>query len=299
MSIKATASFILLCAIWGSTWLVIKEGYGGLGPFNASSIRFLIAGGVMVPLVPLLGARWPQKKEWLLALWVGVTLFSVDYGLIYWGEQSLDSGITAVVFAVLPILTAVGAHVYLPAERLTARKLAGTLVAMLGVAALFGDSLRLNSSLVIPMLAILASAIFAALASLATKKHGRNLHPAALNAPSMLIGGLLLAVTSLATGDGYRPPNSATSWTAILYLAIAGSIVTFLIYFWLLKTWSATSLSFIAIFTPALALFLGFLVRHERPTGWNALGITLILAGVLLAITKSAPHKTAVPAKDR
>lgn len=286
MSIKAPASFVLLCAIWGSTWLVIKEGYGGLGPFNAASIRFLIAGTLTVPLVPIMGTRWPQKKEWLLVLWVGATLFTADYGLIYWGEQSLDSGITAVLFSVLPILTAVGAHLYLAAERLTARKLSGTLAAMLGVAALFGDSLRLNSSLAIPMLAILASAIFAALASLAIKKHGRALHPAALNAPSMLVGGVLLAGTSLAVGDGYRLPTAGATWGAIVYLAIVGSVVTFLIYFWLLKTWSATSASFIAVFTPAFALLLGFLVRHERPTGWSALGLVLVLAGVLLAVTK-------------
>lgn len=300
MSIKALVSFILLCLIWGSTWLVIKEGYGGLGPFNSASIRFLIAGTLTVPLVPLVGARWPQKKEWLLALWVGAMLFTADYGLIYWGEQSLDSGVTAILFSVLPILTAVGAHFYLPAERLSARKLAGTLVAMLGVAALFGDSLRLNSALAIPMFAILASAVFAAVASLATKKHGRALHPAALNAPSMLVGSVLLAVTSLVVGDGYRLPTAGATWGAIVYLAIAGSVVSFLIYFWLLKKWSATSLSFIAIFTPALALLLGFLVRHERPTGWSALGATLILAGVLLALTKGgAVSNSSVPAGNK
>jgi drug/metabolite transporter (DMT)-like permease len=282
----------LLCSIWGSTWLVIKEGYGGLGPFNAASIRFLIAGALTVPLVPLMGARWPRGKEWLLTLWVGATLFTADYGLIYWGEQSLDSGMTAVIFSVLPLFTAVGAHFFLPAERLTVRKLMGTLVAMLGVAALFGESLRLDSTLTVPMLAILASAVFAALAGLGSKKHGHALHPAALNAPAMLMGGLLLAATSFAVGDGYRLPTAGATWGAIVYLAIAGTVVTFLIYFWLLKTWSATGLSFIAIFTPALALLLGFLVRQERPTGWSALGIALILAGVLLAVTKGGGRKS-------
>jgi drug/metabolite transporter (DMT)-like permease len=298
-SIKAPASFILLCAIWGSTWLVIKEGYGNLGPFNAASIRFFIAGFIMTSLVPLLGARWPRGKEWLLVFWVAATLFTIDYGLIYWGEESLDSGLTAVVFSVLPILTAIGAHLYLPAERLTARKLAGTCLATLGVAALFGDSLHLDSSLAIHLLALLVAAVFATLASLASKRHGHALHPAALNAPAMLIGAVLLAATSLAIGDGYRLPAAGATWGAIFYLAIAGSVVTFLIYFWLLKTWSATSLSFIAIFTPAIALLLGFLVRHERPSGWSALGMTLILAGVLLAVTKSrAVAATFSPARN-
>jgi drug/metabolite transporter (DMT)-like permease len=279
---------------------VIKEGYGGLGPFNAVSIRFLLAGMITVPLVPLLGARWPKGKEWLLVFWVGATLFTAGYGLIYWGEQSLDSGLTAVLFSVLPLLTALGAHVYLPAESLTVRKLAGTILAMLGVAALFSDSLRLDSSLTKSILAILLSAVFSSLSSLAIKKHGSALHPAALNAPSMLVGGVLLAVISLAVGDGYRLPAAGTTWAAIGYLAVAGSVVTFLIYFQLLKTWSATGASFIAIFTPVIALFLGFVVRHERPTRSGALGIVLILAGVLLAVTKSnGAAKALTPAETK
>jgi len=291
MSIKAPVLFVLLLAIWGSTWLVVKEGYGGLGPFNAASIRFLIAGTLSALLVPIMGVRWPQKKEWRLVLWVGATLFAACFGLTYWGEQSLDSGVTAVLFSVVPILTAVGAHLYVPAEPLTARKLSGALAAMLGVAVLFGHSLRLNSSLAMPMLTILAGAIFAALGSLATKKHGCTLHPAALNGPSMLVGGVLLAGMSLAVGDGYRLPTAGATWGAIVYLAIAGSVVAFLIYFWLLKKWSATSASFVFLLTPALALLLGVLVRHEHPTGWSALGVVLILAGVLLAVSKGVENE--------
>ena len=90
------ALYVLLCLIWGSTWLVIKIGYGGLGPFNVAAVRFLVAGAVLVPIVPLMGARWPSgRTEWLLVTWVGLVLFAADYGLIYWGEQFLDSGLTS------------------------------------------------------------------------------------------------------------------------------------------------------------------------------------------------------------
>jgi drug/metabolite transporter (DMT)-like permease len=230
-------------------------------------------------------APLPQGRiEWALVLWVGAALFAADYGLIYWGETRIESGLTAVLFAILPLVTAVLAHVYLPDEKLTVRKLAGVLLAIGGVAALFADSLRLDASKIVPMLAIVASAVCAALASLPTKKHGADLHPAALNAPAMLVGGAFLTLASLLAGDGFGIPRDAAPWSAIAYLAIAGSVITFLVYFTLLKVWSVTTLSFISVFTPALALFLGFAVLDERPRGWTVIGATLILAGVGLAL---------------
>ena len=123
----------------------------------------------------------------------------------------------------------------------------------------------------------------------ASKRHGSSLHAAALNAPAMLVGGIVLAVAAIASGEGLRVPSDAKTWAAISYLAIAGSVVTFLIYFSLLKTWSVTSLSFISVFTPVIALALGFVFLDERPTLWTAVGAVLILAGVARALTTSTP----------
>ena len=282
------ALFVTLSAIWGSTWMVIKVGYGGLGPFNVAALRFFIAGALFVPLVYVFRARWPQgRREWALVAWVGLMLFFLDYGLIYWGEQSIESGLTAILFATLPLQTAIVAHVLMPDDPLTLRKLGGTSLALVGVIALFGDNLRIDPSKALPMIAIVASAFFAALASVATKKHGKDLHPAALNAPAMLIGATLLMLASLAFGDGFGLPSDGGTWGAVLYLAIAGSVVTFLVYFMLLKTWNVTSLSFISVFTPVVALILGFFVLDERPSVWTGLGAALILAGVALAVTTS------------
>jgi drug/metabolite transporter (DMT)-like permease len=277
--------YSLLSVVWGSTWLVIKVGYGGLGPFNVAAVRFLLAGAVLTPIVPLMRARWPSSRgDWLLVTWVGLVLFAADYGLIYWGEQFLDSGLTSILFALLPLVTIAFAHVYVPGDRITARKLAGSVLAFLGIVALFGDRVRLDPEGLGPMLAILTATVCAAAAGVATKRHGVALHPAALNAPAMLIGALALAIVSLAVGDGLQIPRDASTWAAIAYLAIAGSVVTFLGYFTLLKTWSVTSLSFISVFTPAIALILGFVFLDERPTLANGVGAVLILGGVALAL---------------
>jgi drug/metabolite transporter (DMT)-like permease len=286
------ALYVMLCLIWGSTWLVIKVGYGGLGPFNVAAVRFLIAGAVLTPMVPLLRARWPSgRAEWLLVTWVGLVLFAADYGLIYWGEQFLESGMTSILFALLPLVTIGFAHLYVPSDRITSRKLAGTVLAFVGIVALFGDRVRLDPGGLGPMLAIIASTVCAAAAGVATKRHGASLHPAALNAPAMLIGGTALALVSLVAGDGLRLPRDASTWTAIAYLAIAGSVITFLGYFTLLRTWTVTSLSFISVFTPAIALILGFVFLNERPTLWTGVGATLILGGVALALSESSKVK--------
>jgi drug/metabolite transporter (DMT)-like permease len=286
----SVALYVLLCLIWGSTWLVIKVGYGGLGPFTVAALRFLLAGVSLAVVLPIIGARWPRgRTEWMVVVLVGVVLFAADYGLIYWGEQFLDSGLTAILFATLPLLTVACAHVYIPGERLTTRKLAGTLLAFIGVVALFGEGLRLDFSKLGPMAAIIGGAVCAAVAGVAAKRHGSTLHAASLNAPAMLVGGVVLGATALAMGERPQLPHDAQTWAAIAYLAIVGSVVSFLVYFSLLKTWSVTSLSFISVFTPAIALGLGFVFLDERTSLWTGIGAVLILAGVALALTRSIP----------
>ena len=283
-----TALYALLCIIWGSTWLVIKVGYGGLGPFNVAALRFFIAAAVLCALVPVLGVRWPRgTAEWSLVVWVGLVLFAADYGLIYWAEQFLDSGLTAILFATLPLITVGFAHVYVPGDRLTVRKLAGTSMAFAGVVLLFAERVQVDPGHLGPMLAIVASAVCAAAAGVASKRHGGALHAAALNAPAMLVGAVALAGASLAAGDGFAMPRDGGTWGAVLYLAMAGSVVTFLIYFSLLKTWSVTSLSFISVFTPAVAVLLGVIVLGERLSTLTIAGAALILGGVAIALSAS------------
>ena len=289
------AGFVLLCIIWGSTWLVIKVGYGGLGPFNVAGIRFAIAAVVLAIIVPLAGARWPRGRiEWTLVVFVGVLLFLGDYGLIYWAEQYIDSGLTAILFGTFPLLTMAFAHVYVPGERLTPRKLTGGIAASLGVIALFGDRVHVDASNAWPMAAIIAAAACAAAANVAMKRHGGGIHSAALNASTMSLGAVLLLAASWVAGDGVKLPPDAASWAAVSYLSLVGSVVAFLIYFQLLKTWKATTVSFFGVFTPAIALLLGAAVLHERLTVWSLVGSVLILVGVSAALTRSSQSRVAV-----
>ena len=278
------AFYTLLCLIWGSTWLVIKLGYGTLGPFNVAGLRFLIAGLVMAVAARATGARWPRGRvEWTAVGVVGLLMFAGDYGLIYWAEQYIESGLTAVLFATLPLITLFVARVYLPGERITAAKIGSSGLALVGTVALFADRLRLDAAAVSPMLAVLGAVACAAVASVVSKRDAHDIPSATLNATSMLLGAGVLLLVSLARGDGLRLPADAGTWAAVAYLSLVGSVLAFLFYFSLLKTWSVMSLSFISVFTPVIALLLGFVFLHEPLTLWKVGGALLILVAVALA----------------
>ena len=281
------ALFGMLCLIWGSTWLVIKVGYGGLGPFNVAALRFAIAALVLTAIVPIVGARWPRgRSEWTLIVCVGVLLYPGDYALIYWSEQYIDSGLTAILFGTFPLLTMTAAHFYVPGERLTPRKFAGGVIALAGVAVLFGDRVRVDLSTLAPMASVIIAAVLAAAANAAIKRHGGTLHTAPLNASSMALGAVLLLGMSLVKGERLGIPHDRATWAAIAYLSVVGSVVAFLTYVSLLKRSDSTSVSFFAVFTPAIAVGLGWLVLGERLTVSSLAGAALILSGVSLTLLR-------------
>jgi drug/metabolite transporter (DMT)-like permease len=275
-------AFLLCSLIWGSTWLAIKLGYESIPPLTGAALRFGIASVLLFAIVRIARLRLPRgRQEWGLTAFFAVFLFGGDYGLIYWSEQHLTSGLTSVLFATMPLFTSLLAAVY-GLERLTPRKLAGIALAIAGTAVLFSNQLDLRGAQAAPMAGVLAGSLCAAATSVAAKRHGTALHPASLNAPAMALGALILGASAAARGEELRFPDRASGWAIVLYLALAGTVVAFLLYFWLLQQWEATHTSFVSFLTPVLAVALGAVFLGE-PVGARLLaGSLLVLAGVYL-----------------
>lgn len=255
----------------------------------AAGLRFLLAAVILIVAGIALRSKFPLKGPSLhLAVAVGILLFTFDYGLIYWGEQVLESGLTAVLFATLPIQTALLANAFIPAERLTGRRAAGVALGFVGVLVIFNQSLTFDPSRLAPMLAIVLAATFASISSVTTKIRGHSVDVVGLNAVAMMIGAVLLFVGAAALGEPLIIPTAPTALFAIAYLAVLGSVVTFLLYFWLLKTWQATTLSFIAVIIPVIALVLGFWYRGEVVGPAVLVGGAMIIAGIYLVSTIGA-----------
>src|SRR5919199_6021194 len=140
---KARLVFLLLCCIGGSTWLFIKLGLRDLPPVSFAAVRFVLASIVLAAIVAARRAGLPRAaREWALIAVTGVLSFTLNYGLLFWGEQHVSSGLAALLQATIPVFGMLIAHAYLPGERLTATKMAGALLGVAGVGVIFSNQME-------------------------------------------------------------------------------------------------------------------------------------------------------------
>lgn len=304
MNLRASVAgvFVLLCVIWGSTWLAIKLGVAVVPTFLGAALRFAIAAAVLLGLAVVLRRPLPRaRSEWGVVGFVGVALFMGDYGLVYWGEANgVPSGLTAVLFAIMPLITAVASHGLLPKERLTVRKLAGIGVGFAGIALIFrGQLAGAGLALLLPMLGILAGASLAGVSTVAIRKWAQDVDGLVFNGLAMGIGTLGLLSVSLGSGERWVVPSWPAGLAPILYLSLAGSVVAFVAYHWLLHHLEATRVSFILLITPIVALALGWAAASETIDALDGIGTAITLAGIYLSFSGSstrAPRESAVDA---
>lgn len=286
---KARAVFLLLCMIWGSTWLFIKLGLRDLPPLSFAATRFLLATLILSAIVAARRASLPRgRAEWALIAKTGVLAFALNYGLLFWGEQHISSGLAALIQASIPVFGMLLAHPYLPGERLNARKLTGALLGVVGVGVIFSSQLAAEGGMAVwGSAAVLAGAVFVAYANVLVKARGARLDAAVLSAGQMACGFVVLAAAGL-TFEG-NPLNFR--WTrlavvCLLYLTLVGSVAAFLLFYWLVRHVDVTKTMLIALVTPLAAVSLGVLVLGEEVTWRTLAGGALILAGIGLVVLR-------------
>lgn len=287
------ASLATLVAIWGTTWAVIRIGLGGIPPFTGVALRFGIAGLVLWIAAFAIGLRGPKlRAPWWLWTAQGLLTFGVSYGLVYWAEQWVPTGLTAVLFATFPLWVAVLAHVALPGERMRPIGVVGLLIALGGVVLLFSQDLRSlgGSRVAFASAVLLLAPLSSAIAQIVVKRWGSAVHPVTLNAGSMVIASAVMGVLAFALERHRSVRFDATSVGSLLYLALLGTCVTFSLYFWLLRHMTATGLSLTAYAIPVVAVVIGALVFDEPVTPQLLLGGLLVVAGTALAaVRRSSP----------
>jgi drug/metabolite transporter (DMT)-like permease len=280
------ATIAVLVVIWGTTWAAIRIGLRGVPPFTGAAIRFAVAVTVLFAIAPKFRVVWgkaPRERT----LWAinGVLFFCVSYGIVYWAEQWVPSGLSAVLFASFPLMVAILAHFALPGERLTPPAALGVLLGFAGVATIYSEDFALlgGRQVAVAALLFLASPIACAIANVYVKKWGRDVHPISLTAGSMLVGTVVLGSIAVATESDVPKTFDAVSIGCILYLAVFGTAVTFGLYFWLLKQLPATKVALIAYGTPVVAMTVGCLFLDEPLTARVLVGGASVLAGTWIA----------------
>jgi drug/metabolite transporter (DMT)-like permease len=282
------ALYVGLVIIWSSTWVAIKIGLEDCPPLLGAGIRFAVAGLVLLAFAAARGRSLATDVR--LAAILALMPFAFAYGLVYWGEQHIPSGLAAVLFGVLPLYTAFLGSVLLPDQPLRARLVAGILVAIGGLALAFAESADSGD----PELAIAGAAALAiaplgaSLGNISLKLRAGELDAVTLNGWGMLGGGALLLAAS-----GIGESWGEAAWTAesvgsIAYLALIGSAVPFVALTVLLRHISAQATSFLAMLLPFGALVFGAALYSEEITLRALAGAALVAIGLLIA--QAAPR---------
>jgi drug/metabolite transporter (DMT)-like permease len=277
---RIPAAFSLCTLIWGSTFLFIRIGNESVPPMWGATLRLTLAALVLTPIALVTGGL-PRGPALRTALGFGFFQFGLNMALLYWGEMTVASGLAAVVFATIPITSAVIARA-VGLERVDRGKLAGAGVALAGVGLLFARDL-LSPVTALPVLAIYLATVCAAFGTILLKRGPRQSAIGA-NAVGSLAGIPVCFAASLLLGETRQWPLGGTQIVPILYLGIAGSLA-FVVFAWLIGRVAVTTASFIGVVNPMIAVALGATVRGERLTREHALGSLLVIAGVLLALT--------------
>jgi drug/metabolite transporter (DMT)-like permease len=287
------AMIAFLCLIWGSTWLVIKSGLRDLPPFTSAGVRFAIAALIMIGVASVLGRREGGEKPpvWL---WIvqGTASFAMSYGIVYYTETILPSGLVSLLFGVYPMLQALAGHFFLDEERLMPYQWIGFGVGLLGLILLFRTDLQSFGPEGIPTgLLLMLSPISVVIGTTLVKRFGGGVNSTLLNRNGMFVGAALLLGVAFALER-----DAVVTWTpaaiaSVLYLAIMGTVVTFSLFFWLLRSVPAHKMALIAYVTPAIALFLGWAFADEPVTVWTLSGAACVLSGVLLVVHRRHPAR--------
>lgn len=288
---KARLVWLILCCIWGSTWLFIKLGLDDLPPLTFAGIRFVIAWIILVTIIRFRGIRLPSSRsDWSLLVVTGVLSFSLNYGLLFWGEQHISSGLAALLQATIPAFGLVIAHFYLPGERMTWAKIVGVMLGVCGVGIVFSNQLDLAGGKALAgCIALVLSSFFVAYSNVLVKARGQKLEPAILAAGQMFFGMIPL----LLIGISLEGSPMTFHWTpmavvAMLYLAVVGSVLAFLLYYWLVHNMDVTKSMLIALVTPVVAVVLGMLVLHEELSWRTLAGGAMIVTGIGFIVTQKS-----------
>lgn len=283
--VKIILGYVLICLIWGSTWLAIRASLESLTPFISGGSRFLLASFLIMILMKVRGVSLQKDKESIrLYLLMGFLSFVIPFGLVYWAEQFVPSGLASVLFGVYPFFVAIFSYFRMPDESIGKLKIIGMTLGFTGIVAIFSDSFSTDlSNLFLGMVAVALSGAMQAWIAVTLKKSGKHLNPLSMNFIPMLIAGVVGLVFGFLTEDLSYIKINQTAIISVLYLAFFGSLITFTVFYWLMKKINVIMLSFTAFITPIIALILGWIFYDEVLTTQHLIGSLLVLIGLLIA----------------
>ncbi len=300
---QTVLAFGIVYFVWGSTFLAIRVGVREVPPFVLAAMRFLLAGFFLLMWARARGVAWPSRRQWASATLLAAMIFMLDYGLLFWAEQKVPSGIAAVMLATIPVFMTLSEIIFLRTQKLSARLAGALLFGLAGVAVLVSHSLSLGEQPIdrAGAIALVVAAISWSVAASLTRELPLPDSKPMSSAAQMFSGGVLLTLAATALGEfrGFRFQSvSLHAWLALAYLIVAGSIIGFTAYVWLIHRESPTRVGTYAYVNPVVAVTLGYFLGGEAVGPRTLLGMLMILISVVVITTTPAKKPAATWADD-
>ncbi len=296
---KTLLAFAIIYLVWGSTFLAIRIGVHDMPPLVMATMRFVVAGLVLYVWMLARGEPSPTARQWRAASLLAIPYFVMDYGLVFWAEQRVPSGVTAVMLGTIPAFMALSEIIFLKTQKLTARLALALLIGCGGVAVLMSHSLALGGAPIdrLGALALIVASLSWSVSSAFTRKLPLPPSKAMSSGVQMLAGGVFLTIAAGAFDEfrNFHPlAVSRAAWLSLLYLIVFGSIIAFTAYTWLIHHESPTKVGTYAYVNPVVAVLLGYFLAGE-PLGLRTIfGALCILVSVIVITT--TPAKKPLPA---
>lgn len=291
-----TAAFAAVYVVWGSTYLAIRFGVETIPPFIMAGTRFVFAGLLLYAWARYRGASPPTLIEWRSAAIIGILLLFVGNGGVSWAEQTVPSGIAALLVATVPMWIVMLDWLMHGTSRPRPGVVVGLAVGFIGVLMLIGPDqiLGYNQFDLMGVGVLLIATISWAIGSLYSRRAILPSSPLLATSMEMLAGGMVLWLTAALTGEFENfslDHVSVRSWLSVAYLSVFGSIVGFTAYVWLLRVAHTAHVATYAYVNPVIAIFLGWALAGERFTNQMFVAAMVIVAAVVLIITNQSKQK--------
>lgn len=282
-------AFVVIYVVWGSTYLAIRVVVETIPPFLSAAARFLVAGVTLMAFLVARGTPMPTRQQWKFALVAGSLLSVGGNGLVVWAEQSISSGLAALLVALAPVWFALLEWLRPRGTAPNIKTVIGIIIGFAGVILLVSGRSAADSQggSLLAALAVVAAGISWAAGSLFSRHSasgGKGGSPWMSAAAQMVCGGAGLLLLSLLFGEPFRANWSAVStrsMVALGYLVVFGSWIGFSAYVWLLRVSTPSRVSTYAYVNPVIAVLLGWAVLGETVSGRMLWGALVVVAGVV------------------
>jgi drug/metabolite transporter (DMT)-like permease len=289
----AYGAWIVVCIVWGTTYLAIRVALESVPVALVGGLRFTAAGLILIAALRLTGQPLPPPRTWSAIALSGFLLLVIGNGAVVWAEQYVASGLTAVIVAMVPFWNVVVEAIRPDGERPTARTMFGLAIGFAGIIVLVWPELFTETSgnwFVAGVIALQLACAGWAVGTSFTKRNAASSSPAATSAMQMLAAGVMFLAIATVTGEWTQLTFTVRSAGAVLYLVVFGSIVAFSAYVYALKHLPIATVSLYSYVNPLIAVVLGSVLLSEPFSSRTLAASALVFAGI--AVVRSASEQT-------